>query len=147
MRVLTTGLVCAVIAAAAPTTQPTFYKDVLPVLQKNCQNCHRPGEAGPMSFMSYESTRPAAKAIKAAVLTRKMPPWFADPHYGKFSNDASLKQSDIDTLVRWVDAGAPEGNPKDLPAPRRFAGGWAIPQPDAVIELPTAFEIPARGTI
>src|SRR5271155_1545206 len=103
MRFLTTGLACAALAAAAPTTQPTFYKDVLPVLQKNCQTCHRPGEAGPMSFMSFETTRPAAKAIKAAVLTKKMPPWFADPKYGHFGNDRTLSQADITTLVSWVD--------------------------------------------
>ena len=66
MRVLSVGLACAALAAAAPSTEPTFYKDVLPVLQKNCQSCHRPGEAGPMSFLSYDSTRPYAKAIKAA---------------------------------------------------------------------------------
>ena len=98
-------------------------------------------------MLTYQETRPWAKAIKAAVLTRKMPPWFADPHVGKFSNDTSLRQSEIDTIVGWVDAGAPEGNPKDMPAPRRFADGWAIPAPDAVIELPTPFEIPAKGTI
>ena len=74
----------------------TFYKDVLPVLQKNCQTCHRPGEIAPASFLSYESTRPWAKSIKTAVLTNKMPPWFADPHYGKFSNDRSLSQREIE---------------------------------------------------
>ena len=84
MRVLSLSLACAAFAAAATTPEPTFYKDVLPVLQKNCQSCHRPGEAGPMSFLSYESTKPWAKAIKTAVLQKKMPPWFADPHYGNF---------------------------------------------------------------
>src|SRR5215813_14095391 len=105
MRVLSLGLACAALVAAAPSTEPTFYKDALPVLQKNCQTCHRPGEAGPMSFMSFESTRPYAKAIKAAVLSKKMPPWFADPHYGKFSNDRTMAQAEIDTLVAWVDKG------------------------------------------
>src|SRR5271156_5442046 len=85
------GLAFAALAAAAPVpSQPTYYKDVLPVLEKNCQGCHRPGEAGPMSFMTYESTRPWAKAIKSAVASKKMPPWFADPHHGKFANDRSL---------------------------------------------------------
>ncbi len=118
---------------------PTFTKDVAPILQNRCQNCHRPGEAAPFSLLTYEQARPWAKAIKAAVLQRKMPPWFADPHYGKFSNDSSLSQKEIDTLVEWVDAGAPQGNPKDLPPPRQFADGWAIPKPDAVIELPTPY--------
>ncbi len=126
---------------------PTFTKDVAPILQRSCQGCHRPGEAAPFSLLTYEQTRPWAKAIRAAVLTRKMPPWFADPHYGKFSNDSSLKQSEIDTLTAWVDAGSPKGNPKDLPGPREFADGWAIPKPDAVIELPAAYEIPTSGTI
>ena len=97
--------------------------------------------------MTYEQARPWAKAMKAAVLQKKMPPWFADPHYGKFSNDASLSQTEINTLVAWADAGAPQGNRKDLPPPAKFAEGWAIPQPDAVIELPVPFEIPAKGTI
>jgi mono/diheme cytochrome c family protein len=126
---------------------PTFTKDVAPIFQISCQGCHRPGEAGPFALLTYEQARPWAKAIKAAVLTRKMPPWFADPHYGKFSNDRSLSKVEIDTIVHWVDAGAPQGNPKDMPPLRKFADGWAIPQPDAIIELPTPFEIPASGTI
>src|SRR5947209_7030866 len=142
MRVLSIGLACAALVAAAPSTEPTFYKDVLPVLQKNCQNCHRPGEAGPMSFMSYESTRPWAKAMKAAVLTKKMPPWFADPHYGKFANDRTMAQNDINTLIAWVDSGAKAGNAKDAPPPAQFTEGWAIPKPDVVLDMGMDFEIP-----
>lgn len=85
--------------------------------------------------------------MKEAVLLRKMPPWFADPHYGKFANDRSLPQKDIDTLVTWADAGAPRGELKDMPPPANFVEGWAIPRPDLVIELPRAFEIPTTGTI
>ncbi len=147
MRVFSLGLVCAALVAAAPSTEPTFYKDALPVLQKNCQSCHRPGEAGPMSFLSYESTRPYAKAIKAAVLSKKMPPWFADPHYGKFSNDRTMPESEINTLVAWVDKGAKAGNPKDAPKPVEWAEGWQIGKPDAVFEVPTAFNVPTSGTI
>jgi hypothetical protein len=150
MRSIALGLVCAAAGLAAntgSTTPVTFYKDVLPVLQKNCQNCHRPGEAAPMSFMSYESTRPWAKAMKAAVLTRKMPPWYADPHYGKFANDRTMAQADANTLVAWVDSGAKAGNPEDAPPPVQFTQGWAIPKPDVVIEMPQAFNIPASGTI
>src|SRR5258705_8686698 len=88
-------------------TAPTFTKDVAPILQKNCQICHRPGEAAPFSLLTYEQARPWAKAIKSAVLQKKMPPWFADPKVGKFANDRTLSQSDINTLVGWVDAGAP----------------------------------------
>src|SRR5215831_9725298 len=99
--VATTLFIVAQAVAADPPTSVTFYKDALPVLQKNCQTCHRPGEAGPMSFLTYESTRPWAKSIKSAILTHKMPPWFADPHYGKFANDRSLSESDLNTLVAW----------------------------------------------
>src|SRR3954464_681349 len=93
----------------------TFNKEVLPILQKNCQTCHRPGQVAPMSFLTYDSTRPWAKAMKVQVTTRQMPPWSADPRYGPFANDRSLKQAEIDTLAAWVDQGAPEGAAQDKP--------------------------------
>jgi hypothetical protein len=135
------------LAADATTAGVTFNKDVLPVLQKNCQTCHRPGEIGPMALLTYEGTRPWAKSIKAAVLSRKMPPWFADPQYGHFANDRSLSQADINTLAAWADAGAPEGNPKDRPAPVPWMEGWNIPTPDLVVEMPSEIEVPAKGTV
>src|SRR5215470_13969267 len=101
------ALVSLAVALAATTSgqssRVTFTKDVLPILQKNCQSCHRPGQVAPMSLISYYDARPWAKAIKAAVVERKMPPWFADPKYGHFTNDRSLKQVEIDTLVKWAD--------------------------------------------
>jgi hypothetical protein len=139
-------LLCLVFAWSL-SAETTFTRNVAPILETRCQGCHRPGEAAPFSLLTYEQARPWAKAIKEAVIERKMPPWFADPHYGKFSNDRSLSQSEIDTLVAWVDAGAPQGDPKDMPPPREFVDGWAIPKPDVVIELPAAYEIPATGTI
>ena len=148
MRSLLLSLGTVALAAAATTSQKvTFYKDVLPVLQKNCQGCHRPGEAAPMSFLTYESARPWAKAIKTAVVTKKMPPWFADPHYGKFSNDRSLSQTDMDVLTAWADTGAQAGNPKDAPKPMDWVEGWRIGKPDAVLTMPVAFNVPASGTI
>ena len=121
----------------------TFHKDVEPILQKNCQSCHRPGQAGPMSFLSYDSTRPWAKAMKAAVVTRKMPPWFADPRYGHFLNDRSLKQSDIDIISQWADSGAPEGDAKDAPVAVKWPeGGWEI-QPDIIVNGPETV-VPAK---
>ena len=114
------GFLAAVLirTANASAAEPvTFNKQVLPILQKNCQSCHRPGNIAPMSFLSYETARPWAKAMKAAVISRKMPPWFADPQYGHFSNDRSLKQEEIDTIVQWVDGGAVQGDPKDAPRP------------------------------
>ncbi len=138
--------VSATMAAAIPK-QVTFHKDVLPVLQKNCQSCHRPGEAAPMSFLTYKSTRPFAKAIKEAAAARRMPPWHADPHYGKFSNDKSMSQAEIDTLTAWADSGAKEGSPKDAPSPVSFLDGWNIGKPDLVLEMPKPFTVPAQGTI
>jgi hypothetical protein len=112
----------------------TFNKDVLPILQQNCQSCHRPGNIAPMSFLSYDTTRPFAKAMKAAVMSRKMPPWFADPQYSHFSNDRSLKQEDIDTIVKWVDGGALQGDPADAPAAIQWLeNGWTT-QPDMVLK-------------
>src|SRR6266851_9354088 len=104
-------------AFAASNTPVTFNKDVLPVLQKNCQECHRPGEIAPMSLLNYTDARPWAKAIKAAVATQKMPPWFADPKTGHFSNERKLTPDQINTIVAWADNGAPEGDAKDRPAP------------------------------
>jgi hypothetical protein len=132
--------------AFAASSTPTFDKDVLPILQKNCQECHRPGEVAPMSLLTYKDARPWARAMKSAVLNEKMPPWYADPRYGHFSNERRLSEADIHTLVSWVDSDAPEGNPKDMPPPRTFPEGWNI-KPDVVIELPHAYQIPATGTI
>jgi hypothetical protein len=148
MRTIPLALLFAAAALAATNPpQVTFNKDVLPVLQKNCQNCHRPGEAAPFSMLSYKEARPWAAAIKTAVLTKKMPPWFADPHYGKFSNDRSLTLAEISTLVAWAETGAKQGDTKDAPPPREFVEGWAIGKPDYVVEMPAEFSIPASGTV
>src|SRR6266403_3722491 len=137
------GIFCAFTrSTAGDLPSVTFTKDVAPVLQKNCQGCHRPGEAAPFSLLGYEQARPWAKAMKEAVLLKKMPPWFADRHYGKFSNDRSLSQKEIDTIAAWADAGAPQGDPKDMPPPVNFVEGWRIPKPDLVFEMPNDFEIP-----
>src|SRR3984957_20013487 len=126
---LATAFAVATVAALAAPPAPTpvtFNKEVLPILQKRCQDCHRPGESAPMSLLDYKDARPWAKSIRQAVLTKKMPPWFADPHYGKFANDRSLSQAEIDTIVAWVDGGVPEGKATDAPAPRQFVEGWNI---------------------
>jgi hypothetical protein len=147
-RAFVLSLFAGVVASAATTQSPvTFYKDVLPVLQRHCQGCHRPGEVAPMSFLDYQSTRPWAKAMKAAVLERKMPPWLADPHYGKFANDRRLTDADVKALVKWSDAGAPQGDPKDAPPPVKWLDGWNIGKPDLEFEMPNAFDVQASGTI
>ncbi len=132
-------------SASAPDAI-TFNKNILPILQENCQVCHRPGEIGPMPLMTYQSTRPWAKAIKAAVQSKKMPPWFADPGYGHFANEKHLTDAQIATLAAWADNGAPEGDAKDAPAPAAFRDGWNI-RPDVVFQMPKAINIPAKGTV
>src|SRR5262245_37007697 len=102
---------------------PVFTRDVAPILQDKCQACHRPGYIAPMAFMTYAETRPWAASIKARVAARQMPPWHIDKTVGiqHFKNDRSLSDAEIDTIVRWVNAGAPQGNPKDMPPPKAFA--------------------------
>ncbi|MCX6591638.1 MAG: thiol-disulfide isomerase [Acidobacteria bacterium] len=126
---------------------PTFHKDVLPILQRNCQECHRAGEAAPMALTTYDQVRPWAKAIKASVSSKKMPPWFAEEGVGKFHNERKLTPVELATLTAWADGGAPAGNPKEAPAPAKFVTGWSIGQPDLVIEMPQAVEVPAAGTV
>jgi hypothetical protein len=126
---------------------PTYTKNVAPILQKHCQSCHRPGEAAPFSMLTYEETRAWAGAMKMAVRQKMMPPWYADPKVGHFSNDRSLSQEDIDTITAWATAGAPEGDPKDMPAPVDFVQGWAIPKPDVTFQLPKEFDVPKSGMV
>jgi hypothetical protein len=131
------------VATASFGAQPvTFAKDVAPILQEKCQECHHIGSMAPMSLVTYEETRPWAKAIRERVTTRQMPPWHIDPTVGvqKFKNDMSLSQAQIDTIVDWVDQGAPLGNPKDMPALRQWAnadewkGAKELGQPDVVVK-------------
>jgi hypothetical protein len=126
-------------------TTVTFDRDVLPILQARCQSCHRPGEVAPMSFLTYQSTRPWAKAMKAAVVERKMPPGGLDPQYGHFVDNFTLSQGEIDTIVKWADNGAIEGDPKDAPAPLQWVEGWRS-TPDFVVEVPP-FKVPASGWV
>jgi hypothetical protein len=140
-------LVLVLGSAGFELAQPTFSKDVAPILQSHCQGCHRPGEIGPMPLLSYANARPWAKAIKEAAVSRRMPPWHADSHFGKFSNDRSLTQAEIDTLVAWADGGALEGNAKDAPPARTFADGWQIDKPDLILDTGVDFKVPAQGTV
>jgi hypothetical protein len=126
---------------------PTFYKDILPILQNHCQSCHRPGEIGPMPLATYEQTRPWASQIADAVEMKMMPPWFADPKYGHFANDPSLTEQQIATISQWAAAGAPAGDAHDAPVPPKWTDGWNIPEPDVVVKMPVPVEIPAHGEI
>src|SRR5208282_4287047 len=126
---------------------PTFYKDVDPILQKHCQECHRAGGIAPMAFETYEQTHPFAGAIRAAAEKKTMPPWFADHAVGRFSNDTSLTDQEIATLAAWAAAKAPAGNPQDAPAELRWAESWSIGQPDLVLKMPERVALPAGGDI
>lgn len=132
---------------SSSSAPPTFYRDVLPILQNHCQACHREGEIGSMPLVTYEQARPFAQAIANATSQKKMPPWFADPGIGHFSNDPSLSPQEIATIASWADSNAPAGGPHDAPAAREWAHGWMIPQPDAVIQMPKPVAIPARGDV
>jgi|HubBroStandDraft_5_1064220.scaffolds.fasta_scaffold20993_2 hypothetical protein len=138
MRMKTLFIACAILARAQ-TGPVTFAKDVAPILQRACQNCHRAGSIGPMPLLTYTDARPWARSIKQQVVQRNMPPWFIDRAVGiqKFKNDASLSEQEIATIVEWVDAGAPMGNAADLPKPRVFDDGdrWHIGKPDVVVTL------------
>ncbi len=136
------AVVLAVVGAAsgAPTPKEiTFTRDVVPILARSCQNCHRAGQIGPFSMMTYEETRPWAKAIKQQVVQRNMPPWYIDRTVGiaHFKNDVSLTDKEIATIAAWVDAGAPKGNPADMPPARVFddSDRWHIGKPDVVVHL------------
>jgi len=126
---------------------PTFSKDVAPILYSKCVTCHRPGEVAPMSLITYKDVRPWARSIREKVMTKTMPPWFADPAHGAFKNDRSLTQAQIDTIVKWVDGDARQGDPALMPAVPQFATGWTLGKPDMVFEMPTEFKIPADGTV
>jgi len=125
----------------------TFSKDVAPILYKSCVSCHRPGEVAPMSLITYKDVRPWASAIRRRVVSREMPPWTADPQYGHFRRDPRLSDDEVRTLARWVDGGAREGDARDMPALPAFEEGWQIGRPDAIFEMPVAFDIPAEGEI
>ena len=125
----------------------TFTKDVAPLLYNNCAECHRPTGIAPMALITYKDVRPWAKSVKQRVAERTMPPWFADPNHGEFSNNPSLSQKDIDTIVAWVDAGSPKGDDKDLPSPPKFVEGWTIGQPDVVLSMKDEYSVPADGVI
>jgi hypothetical protein len=135
------GAFAAAFAQAPAPSAPTFTRDIAPILQANCEECHRKGSMAPMPLVTYEETRPWAKSIRERVITRQMPPWHIDRSVGvrKFKNDMSLSDDQIGTIVRWVDAGAPRGDPEDMPAARQWPtdNAWqaarSLGEPDLVI--------------
>jgi mono/diheme cytochrome c family protein len=136
---------------ATSTSAVTFAKDVAPIFQRSCQNCHRPGSVAPMSLISYEDARPWARAIKTRVSKREMPPWGIDKNVGiqEFKDDISLTDEELATVVKWVDTGAPMGNPADMPKALAFSDDrpWHIGngKPDLIVSMPRPFKVPAVG--
>jgi hypothetical protein len=133
--------------ASAQASNPSFAKDIAPILYSRCVMCHRPGEVAPMSLMSYDEVRPWARAIKNKVVARQMPPWYAEGEIGKWRNDRRLTQAEIDKIAAWVDAGTPRGDDSDLPALPQLAEGWNHPSgkpPDLIIEAPE-LKVSAEG--
>src|SRR5215204_4602774 len=131
----------------ASASAPTFSRDVAPIFFKNCTNCHRPGEVAPMSLLTFKDARPWAKAIATQVSKGAMPPWHADPSHGAFVNDRRLTDAERDTIVKWVNAGAPEGNAVDMPSAPAYATEWLIGKPDAVFSMQEDYLIPAEGEV
>ena len=142
-------VVITTVIPAALQAQVTFTKDVAPILQNKCQVCHRPGTFAPMSLLTFEDVRPWAKAIKEKVTTRIMPPWYIDRNVGirNFKDDPSLSDEQIERIVKWVDNGAPMGNPADMPPPRQFDDleKWHIDSPDLIVQLPKDIIVPATA--
>ena len=150
LQLLALTLAAAATLSAATkekTGSVTYSKDVAPIFNRRCIECHRPREVAPMSLLNYKEVRPWAAAIKEKVNTRTMPPWLADPIYGQFKNDRRMSQAEIDTIVAWVNGGAPEGRPQDLPKPLEFLEGWGIGKPDMVFSLLEEVDVPAEGVV
>jgi hypothetical protein len=136
----------------SPLAAPTFYRDVLPILQRHCQTCHRPGEIGPVPLVTYDDARRKARAIADKVSAKEMPPWFVDSkfaesNFGRFSSDPSLLPQEVETLNSWANAGTPPGDPHDAPPLRHWTAGWNIPEPDVIVKMARPVSLPADGDI
>ncbi len=138
------GCLIARVRESKPTGDITFAKHVSRILQNNCQECHRPGQIGPMPLISYDDAVSWADTIREVLDDGRMPPWYADPKHGKFSNDRRLDPQDKANLVAWLNSGTPKGDDKDLPPPVHFAEGWRIGEPDLVLSMEKEFEVPAE---
>jgi mono/diheme cytochrome c family protein len=135
--------------ASGAEPEVTFSKDIAPIFERSCQNCHRPGAIAPMSLLTYKDARPWARSIKVKVVKRQMPPWHIDRNVGitKFKDDPSLSEADVAAISAWVDHGAPEGNPADMPPPREFTDldKWHMGKPDVVVTMPKPYILKATG--
>ena len=149
-RPVTQPVGCLINRRTAPAkASVTFTKDIAPLLQKRCQECHRPGQVAPFPLTTYKEAAARSAMIREVVEQGRMPPWSANPHHGKFANDPSLTALEKKVFLDWIDAACPEkGDSADLPSPtRQFAEGWNIPQPDQVVSMREPFTVPAQGVI
>ena len=135
----------ALLTGGALAATPTYNRDIAPLLYENCAGCHRPGQVAPFSLLTYQDAAKRAAQIATVTAGRYMPPWKAEPGYGHFQNERRLSDAQIALIREWASHGAPEGDPKQKPAPPEFASGWLAGKPDAVLTLPKPFEIPADG--
>src|SRR4051812_24041154 len=138
-------LIAASAAAAAEAGPVTFNKDVAPILWNNCAGCHRPGEVGPFPLLTYKDAAKRADFLKEVTASRRMPPWKAEPDFGEFHDVRRLSDAQLQTLAAWAQAGAPEGEAKDLGTPPKFPEGWQLGTPDLVLKMPEPFELYASG--
>ncbi len=143
----TTAAGCLIERARKIEKKLTYAKDAAPIIQKRCQECHRPGEAAPFPLLTYDDARKRTARIREAVLEERMPPWHADPRHGKFLHERRLTADERDTLLAWIDQGAAKGDDKDLPAPLKFTEGWKIGKPDKVYSMAEEFSVPATGVL
>ena len=134
-------------ACASAQSTASFYRQVLPILQQHCQSCHRQGEIAPFALETYAQAKQWAAPIRAAVQSRRMPPWFADPCCGRFQNDPSLTSREIETIAKWVAAGAPADDPLNAPPALPWSKGWNISPPDLILRLPRPVRLPATGDL
>ena len=140
------GLLLAASAVPARAEGPTYHREVAPILQKHCQDCHRPGEVAPFPLLDFEHARKRAADLVAVTSTGRMPPWPASTEYGgPFLDERILPEADVDTLAAWLEAGCPEGDPADGPEPRTFASDWPLGEPDVVLTMPESYALEAAG--
>ncbi|MEP6833008.1 MAG: cytochrome c [Gemmatimonas sp.] len=134
-------------ALEAYSADPTFAEHVAPILYRNCTSCHHTGGLGPFSLVEYDSAKANLKEMREMVSTNQMPPWHAEGAHDVFRNDRRLSDADKATLLQWIDAGAPKGDLKKLPAKPEYKTGWEIGTPDAIVSMPEDFVVPAKGTV
>jgi peroxiredoxin len=142
-----TGCLIAKQRKIEPHGDITYAGNVAAIVNHHCVECHREGELAPFTLSSYEEIVPWAATIREVVEQKRMPPWFADPRHGKFTNDCSLSEDEVHTLFAWIDNGCPEGDPNDLPPAPQFYTGWRMGEPDVVYEMSEPYQVPAEGTV